>query len=363
MPEMVRTIKMFLLAILLLFAACAPSENDYEQMVDLTVVKDDPSAQLVNLNNAIERSKRDGSLYARRAVILLKQGNLDLALQDANEAMRLTGSEPASMFVKAQVLRASGSRDEALRLALQAERNSYQSTSLYVLLAELYLHRKAYGQAMSYIRKAENLSPADEFVYYYKGRILEATGDSANALRNYTLSLKQSAELIEAQRELAGMYVAMDDFSKAKPYLASALKTGAKDAKLWYNLGLVYQSEQKQDSAFTAFKKAISLNDTLAGANYRLGLYYHSQGNNDAALLHLQKAYDTYKSKHEYLGKLASAYERAGLYSKSLATYQLLVEVEPRATYAYQSIARLKYKISKPIPDSAAVRLQEQIER
>ncbi|RIJ41887.1 tetratricopeptide repeat protein [Pontibacter oryzae] len=360
---MVRIAKVLLLVAPVLFAACAPNENDHEKMVDLRVVKDDPDAQLINLNDAIERSKRDGSLYARRAVILLQKGSLDLALKDANEAVRLTGSEPSSLFVKAQVLRATGNRDEALQLALQAERNSYQSASLYVLLSELYLHKKEYGQALSYLKKAENLSPADEFVYYYKGRVQEALGDTTKAIKNYALSLEHSKRFLQAQRELAGLYVAMDNFSEAKPYIRSALKTGVKDAKLWYNMGLIYQSEQKSDSAFKAFKNAESINDTLPEVNYKLGVLYHGQGNNDEALVHLDKAYAAFKSKPEYLGKLASAYERAGLYSKALATYQLLVEVEPRATYAYQAIARLKYKISKPIPDSAAVRLQEQIER
>ncbi|AKD04842.1 hypothetical protein PKOR_19205 [Pontibacter korlensis] len=343
--------------------ACALEEGDHEQMVNLQKVKDDPAAQLQNLNAAIENSKRDGSLYARRAVALLRNGELDKALQDANEAVKFTRNEPASLFVKAQVLRAMGKSEEALPLALTAERNSYQSASLYVLLGELYLQRKEYEQAMEYILKAQELSPADEFAFYYKGRVQEATGDTLNAVRNYKNALEQLADFVEPKRELAAIYISKGNHEVAKPYLQQALRKAPRDAKLWYNQGLAYQAEQKADSAIEAFTKAVSINDALPGAHYKLGLHQLNLGDPDAALEHLQKAYEAYKGKPEYLGKLASAYERAGYYSRALATYQRLVEIEPNMTYAYSAIARLKYKIAKPMPENAAVSIQEQIER
>lgn len=343
--------------------SCTLDEGDHEQMVNLQEVKDNPAAQLANLTDALERSPRDGSLYARRAVALLQKGELNKALQDAEKAVELTNNEPASLFVKAQVLRALGKPEEALPLALRAERNSYQSASLYVLLGDLYLKQQQYEQAREYIRKAQELSPTDEFAFYFKGRVQEATGDTARAIQNYKLALQQLAEFTEAQRDLAALLLDKGESAAAKPYLQKAIAKAPNDAKLWYNQGLLYLAEQKPDSAAVALRKAVSINDELPGAHYRLGLQAHALGNNEEALEHLTKAYEAYKSNPEYLGKLASAYERLGYFTRSLGTYRRLVEVAPNYTYAYQAIARLKYKIEKPLPDSAAVRLQEQIER
>ncbi len=362
---MVRNVSLMLLVLLMSLSSCDFEEGNKEQMVNLQEVKDDPAAQLQNLNAAIENSKRDGSLYARRAVVLLQKSNLEQALQDAEEAVRLTKKEPYTLFVKAQVLRAMGKPEEALPLALTAERNSYQSASLYVLLGELYLQRKEYKQAMEYVRKAQELSPADEFAFYYKGRVQEATGDSAKALQNYKLALEQAPDFMQPQRELAALLVGKGEFYAAKPYLQSAIKKAPEDAKLWYNKGIVYQVDQKQDSAMQAFAKAVSINDTLSGAQYKLGVHQLTLGNNEEALEHLEKIYHNkkYKLNQEYLIKLATAYERTGLYTKALTTYERLLKIDPTATYANRSIARLKYKVERPIPDSAAVRLQEQIER
>lgn len=355
--------KRYYLGLLLLsvaFGGCETEEGRHEQMVNLAEVKDDPEGQLQNLNEAIRRSKRDGSLYTRRAIIYLRQGELEKALADANDAVRLTKNDPFSLFVKAQVLRAMHKPEEALPLALQAERNSYQSSSLYILLAELYLERKAYKQAQAYLEKANGLSPADEFVLYYKGRLAEATADTLKAERYYKLALQQAPDFMEPQRELAGIFVAKQDFVAAQPYLKQIEKAAEKDGLVWYYKGVAYQAGQKQDSAVYSFNRAVALNDTLQDAHYRLGQIMYKLGDNEAALEHLKQA-TGYSNLPKYLLTLAGAYERTGQTAEALQAYQRLVEADPRNTYGYQAISRLKYKLEKPVPDTASVR-QDKIE-
>ncbi|WP_299821380.1 tetratricopeptide repeat protein [uncultured Pontibacter sp.] len=344
------------LVLVMSLSGCVGEKDAQERMVDLTDVKDDPEAQLKNLDAAIDQSKRDGSLYARRAIVLLRKGDLERALKDAEDAVRLTKNEPSALFVKAQVLRALNRQEEALPLALQAERNSYQSSSLYVLLGELYLQRKDYKQAKLYLDKAQELSPTDAYAYYYKGRVQEVTGDTARAMRNYKMALEQLPDFMQPHRELTGLLIARKEYETAKPYLKTVEKLDKKDGKLWYYKGLLYQATQKQDSALLSFNKAVALSDTLYGAHYRLGMATYAQGNTEEALAHLEKVYDKYKREPKYLSTLAGAYERTGQNIKALSTYQRLVEVEPRYTYGYQAISRLKYKLTKPVPDSTTVR-------
>ena len=353
---------MLLLVVPVLIASCSLNEGNREQMVNLQQVKDDPEAQLTNLSAALEQNNRDGSLYARRAVVLLRKGQLQQALEDADKAVKLTNNEPSSLFVKAQVLRMMDKPEEALPLALQAERNSYQSPSLYVLLGELYLERKEYRQARLYLSKAEELAPNDEFAFYYKGRVAAATGDTSRAIKNYRLALQQAPAFMEPQRELSGLLVHQKRFEEAGPYISNAQKLAPKDGALWYYKGMLLQAAQKQDSALMAYSKAVILNDTLAGAHYWLGLRQHALGNNEEALQHLQKATSAFGATPKYLSTLASAYERTGKNINALQTYQRLVQVAPNYTYAYQAISRLKYKIAKPVPESASVQ-QAQLEQ
>lgn len=352
---MVQIPRLLLLVMPVLFASCSLEEGKREQMVNLQLVNDNPEAQLSNLTAAIGHSGGDGTLYARRAVLLLRKGQLQEALEDAEKAVRLTNQQPASLFVKAQVLRAMGRNEEALPLALQAERNSYQSSSLYVLLGELYLQREGYDQAQLYLTKAQELAPHDAYAYYYKGRVAEATGDTASALKNYRLALQQAPAFMEPKRELSGLLVSQKRFDEAKPYIASAQDAAPRDGTLWYYKGVVLQAAQKQDSALEAYNKAVSLSDTIAGAHYRIGLQQHKLGNNEAAIAHLQKSSVLYGTDPKYLSTLASAYERTGQHMSALGTYQRLVQAAPGNTYANQAISRLKNKIAKPRPVSTVV--------
>ena len=352
---MVRVSRWLLLVLPVLFASCNLEEGNREKMVNLQQVRHDPKAQLANLTAAIGQNGSDGSLYARRALVLLRRGQLQQALEDADKAVRLTRNDPASIFVKAQVLRALGKPEEALPLALQAERNSYQSASLYVLLGEMYLERGAYQQARLYLNKAQELAPDDEYAFYYKGRVAEATHDTTQALKHYRLALKQAPAFMEPKRELSGLLLGQQRFEEAQPYIASALSTDPEEGMLWYYSGLVLQASEKQDSALAAYAKAVALNDTIAGAHYWLGLQQHKLGNNEAAIAHLEKAAAIYGTEPKYLSTLASAYERTGQFMNALEAYQRLVQVAPGNSYAHQAISRLKYKIANTRPASTVV--------
>ncbi|MCC9166955.1 tetratricopeptide repeat protein [Pontibacter harenae] len=343
-------------AVIICCSACNAEKAKEEQMVALQEVKDNPEAQLANLNAAIAKSKRDASLFTRRAVILFKNNDLSKALEDINDAIRLAKSEPYNLFVKAQILRAMGRYEEALPLALQAERNSYHSSSLYVLLGELYLRRLNYAEAREYIEKAQELSPSNEYAFYFKGRIMAAVGDTVRAIDNFQAALKHNSELMEPKRELAGIYVGQFNLQAAQPFLNKAYKQAPTDAKLLLYKGIMYQQTQKADSAQLFFRKAVAQNDTLKEAHYKLGILLYAQGDNAGAVEHLQKVADRYRGTTKYHVTLASSYERTGQYLNALQEYQRLIKVEPNYSYAYQAIARIKAKLQRPSTDSTAVR-------
>lgn len=341
------------------FCACGTEEGVREQMVNLeTASVEDPEKQLVNLSEAIERSKRDGSLYARRAMVLLRKGDLDAALTDVDMAISLSKNDPANYFVKAQVLYLMGRYDEALPLALQAERNSFESSSLYVLLTELYLQHGEYKKAALFARKALELSPDDAYAVYYQGQVWQATGDTASAMRNYRQAIELKPDFMESHRDLAGLYLVQGEFAQAKAHTKEALHLDKSEAQLWYYQGMLQLAAEKKDSARQSFEHAVSLRDTLRPAHYQLALLLHGQSEYERALEHLDKADKTYGTTPRYLSVRANSYEKLGENLAALRTYERLVAIEPKHTYALQSIARLRYRLERPRPqlDSAAVR-------
>lgn len=349
----------WVLIVCLALSACGSEEGTREQMVNLeTVSVEDPDKQLVSLNEAIERSRRDGSLYARRAMVLLRKGQLDNALEDVEMAIRLSKQEPAYYYVKAQVLYLMGRTDEALPLALHAERNSYENASLYVLLAELYLQRGEHGKADRFVRQALELAPDDVFAIYYYGRVQEASGDTAKAMHSYREALALKPDFVPPHRELAGLYLAREEYTLANAHTLQAIRVDQQDPQLWYYKGVLQLNAQRKDSAEQSFQRALALADTLQSAHYQLALLMHGKGEYEQAMTHLDGAAKSYGNSLKYLSVRASSYERLGENLAALRTYERIAAIEPKHTYALQSIARLRYRLERPRPqlDSMAVR-------
>ncbi|MDO6392188.1 tetratricopeptide repeat protein [Pontibacter sp. BT731] len=341
----------------LMLSGCGKEEGTREQMVDLaTVAVEDPAKQLVSLSEAIERSKRDGSLYARRAMVLLRQDELDKALSDVNEAIRLS-KEPANFFVKAQVLYLMGRREEALPLALQAERNSFESSSLYVLLTELYLDRGEYTKAARFAKQALELSPDDPHAVYYKGRVSEVTGDTTVAIRLYQQALEFKPDFAETHRSLAGLYLAQQDLAQARKHTEHGLRLKPEDPQLWHYKGMLQMQSARKDSALVSFEKALAISDTMQAAHFQLAQLRQGLGENELVLQHLEKA-PRYSKELKYLSVRASSLERLGENLAALRTYERMLAMEPKHTYARQSVARLRYRLERPRPqlDSMAIR-------
>ena len=340
-----------------MLSGCGKEEGTREQMVNLAAVAvEDPAKQLVNLSEAIERSKRDGSLYARRAMVLLRQDELDRALSDVDEAIRLS-KDPANYFVKAQVLYLMGRREEALPLALQAERNSFESSSLYVLLTELYLDKGENAKAAHFAQQALELSPDDPHAVYYMGRVSEVTGDTTVAIRLYQQALKFNPDFAETHRSLAGLYLEQHDLAQANKHTAHGLRLKPNEPQFWYYKGMLQLQSTRKDSALMSFEKALSLSDTIQAAHFQLAQLQHGLGAFELALQHLEKA-PRYSKLLKYMSVRASSLERIGENLAALRTYERMLIIEPKHTYARQSVARLRYRLERPRPqlDSMAVR-------
>ncbi|NDK54309.1 tetratricopeptide repeat protein [Pontibacter fetidus] len=343
-----------LVIILATFAGCNLNQGTGEQMVNLAKVTDDPEAQLANLNTAISRNRQDASLYVRRAKILLGKGELPMALDDVNKAVELNKNDMGNLFLKAQVLRAIGKVKEALPLALRAERNSFQHVGVYVLLSDLYLQLKQPQKASVYAAKALKLAPRNEFALYYNGRVAEAIGDTARATRNFRLALQEAPDFAEARRELAGALINQKNYDEAAMHLDKAMTLVPKDAMLWFYRGQLYQQTQKGDSALWSYNRALGFNDSLQLVHYRAGELLYARGDNAGAIAHLEKAAREYGHTVKYITMLASAYERTGHNIKALEQYQRLDALQPGYTFADQSIARLKAKLTRPMPAASA---------
>ncbi|KPJ50309.1 hypothetical protein AMJ40_03260 [candidate division TA06 bacterium DG_26] len=75
---------------------------------------------------------------------------------------------------------------------------------------------------------------------------------------------------VEELVELAKFYFLNKNFEEAIKKYEEALKLSPKDGRIYYNLGIVYESMNIVDKAKQNFRLALELDDTLTGAQEHL---------------------------------------------------------------------------------------------
>lgn len=70
--------------------------------------------------------------------------------------------------------------------------------------------------------------------------------------------------------ELAKFYFLNTNYEEAIKRYEEALKLGPKDARIYYNLGIVYETMNKIDKAKQNFRLALELDETLTAAKEHL---------------------------------------------------------------------------------------------
>lgn len=168
-------------------------------------------------------------------------------------------------------------------------------------------------------------SPKELEVKYQKIAQALKTKSEKDLLDSASLILFEDPDDVKTLNALALFYINRGKLGLAKQYLARALKKGSGEAGVQNNLGIVLAAEGNQDEAITAFKKAISIDNSNISAATNLGLIYAKYGAYNKALPLLERAYETNKSDANVALALAVSYRGTNNASDAAKIYKGLV--------------------------------------
>ena len=79
-------------------------------------------------------------------------------------------------------------------------------------------------------------------------------------------------------------------FTDATTYITQVMRdTGTETAELYFYLGFAYDQLDEVSYAKLQYRRAISLDPTIADAYYNLGIIYRNEGNTEQAVQHLER--------------------------------------------------------------------------
>jgi tetratricopeptide (TPR) repeat protein len=227
------------------FPSPVPSKADYQRVKSSYTVKE--IKQLFGLSEkTIRRWTEQGIIQAT-----LPSGGSDLTYD----------FQALTQFRRVRELRSQGHSIRQIEAELQGQLNLFRvetnrvSRLLTPFEEALLLHEQGDPKAVEHYREAINEGDNVAEAYCNLGILNLEQGKLAQALDNFTLSLKNDPRHVEAHYNLANLYYDAGDLQLAKLHYEAAAQIEPGFSLVYFNISLVYHKLGDMVAASTALEK------------------------------------------------------------------------------------------------------------
>jgi protein O-mannosyl-transferase len=217
---------------------------------------EDYQSELNLINQAIRYNPQNDRAYLNRGTLLSRDGKIDLAIKDYENALSL---EP-------------------------------KSADTYFNLALLIEEKGDWLRAINYLKEAVNIKPNYPIAYFEIGFIYFKMHDYRSAILYLEQALKLQPTRQKTRKLLSQSYALLgDDQAKHQQFVAaldwyeSALNLDIGNSRLHCNLGNVFSALGKKSEAINEYKEAIRYDSRNIDAHYNLAQELLDQGKYDEA--------------------------------------------------------------------------------
>jgi clan AA aspartic protease (TIGR02281 family) len=277
-------------AIVLAAAVAAPAAAQTQQQIDWCVDKDHMFSfdQRIGGCTALVQSGRvnhDQLSTARnnRGTAYAEKGDLDRAINDFNEAIRLDPNDArwynnrgGAYLAKQDFVRAIADYNEAIRLdptyavALHNRGFAYQS-------------KQDFDRAIADYNEAIRLDPNDARWYHGRGNSYQSKQDFDRAIADYNEAIRLDPTFADALNNRGAVYRIKGNLGRALADYNEAIRLDPKNSLAFSNRGLAYQAKPDLDRAVADCNEAIRLDPGNTAAFTGCGLAYEAKGDRERA--------------------------------------------------------------------------------
>jgi tetratricopeptide (TPR) repeat protein len=226
----------------------------------------------------INRPEQPRPLPAPLLVVLgdayLKKGDLDKADESYLMALGGQGGNADALIGSALVSQAKGDAKAAALYLARAKGVIGDSPDLLYKFALAAANSNLNGDAMSALKRAIELRPAEPSYYFVLGSLWLKKPDLQEAEQAFRQSLKLRPDDPSGQTHLGYTLLKQKKFSEAREWLEKSIQKDAGTPESFYYLGLIAQEQAEDEQAVRFFEKAIQLSPAFANAHIALGSTY-----------------------------------------------------------------------------------------
>jgi tetratricopeptide (TPR) repeat protein len=297
-----------------------------------------PSDQIVLLDQADAyftsqiRAQADQPFnHAMRAVVSLAQnGDLDRAIGDLSESIRLAPRVVDHYLTRAEVWRARGQLDKALKDCETALELEPRSVAALVLRASIWAAGNEYDKAIADFSEVIRRDPAVVPAYYGRAAVEGEKGEIDKAITDLDAAIRLNPKLSGSYVVRAVAWRHKGDLEKAVADLNQAIKLEPRNAQAYHNRGLLWNEKKAFDKAIEDYSQAIRIEPENPQGYCDRGFAWKALKQYDNAIADYSEALKLNPSDSDaYCGR-GWAWREKQEFARSLSDFSQAIRIDPR---------------------------------
>lgn len=275
-------------------------------------------AAIVKMNEAICINPCDPMLYRGRADVRMKLGELDFALSDLNEAIRLDPS------------------------------------------ADAYCHRgtirqlmKEYDKAVADFGESIRLNPTNPYTFHNRALTWDAMGRFKEAISDYNETLRMDENLVGAYYNRGNTWTHMNQLGRAVDDFDRAIQLDPKYALAYNGRGWARCLGGDFDKAVIDFDEAIRIDPASAHLYHQRGFVWFCKGDYDKAISDYSEAIRITPLDSRTYCSRGEAWRCKLEYAKAVADYDAAIRLDSQNANSYRGrgLVCLALRMPKAVDD------------
>jgi len=259
-------------------------------------------AALLVLFAALPLFAQDAEFYFERGVANFDKGDLDRAIGDWTEAIRLKPGYAEAYNNRGLAHYYYFELDRMMGLANRAK-------------GELDRAIEDYSRAIA-------LYPDYAEAWNNRGTAYQNKGELDRAIEDFTRAIALSENDVDAWNRRGNAYYAKRELDRAIEDYSKAIDLDPNIVGIWVNRGLAYRAKGELDRAIEDYSRAIALDPNDAATWYKRGLAYYRKGDFDRAIEDYSRVIALDQNNPYVWNNRGNAYEAKGELDLAIADYR-----------------------------------------
>ena len=323
-----------------IFNGC--KNDDATKVVEGESVKTEiADPMLQQINDALAKDSTNASAWFAKGKYYMNRKDYDQSIAPLERATQLDSTKKEyylsladACYFANQTFGTKTALEKLVALYPEDETGNFK-------LAELMFYVKHYDDAMKYASKVTKINPENLQGYFLQGMIQKEKGDTAQAIKFFTICTDKNAKNYDAYMQL-GILNSAKRNKIALEYFNSALKLNPNSTEAEYAIAMYYQELPDYDKAIETYTAMIQKNPNNRDALFNLG-YIHQVNLNvpKQAIKHYNDLIAKFPQDYKAIYNRGVCFEKLGDINAAKLDYQKAIDIMPSYNKAREGLKRV----------------------